>query len=92
MHGPTDVSPVGMAAATHLGLSIHHFGIPEYMKHGAGTDQIFRQSFTWRDGLLHPGEQPGLGVELDVDEARKYPYESAYLPFNRLSDGTVHDW
>ncbi len=92
MHGPTDVSPVGMAAAMHLGLAIHNFGIQEYMKHGARTDQVFRQSFTWRDGLLHPGEEPGLGVELDVDEARKYPYESAYLPFNRLSDGTVHDW
>ena len=34
MHGPTDISPVGMAAAMHLGLSIHNFGIQEYMKHG----------------------------------------------------------
>jgi len=43
-------------------------------------------------GYLHPGEKPGLGVDLAVDEAGKYPYQSAYLPFNRLSDGTVHDW
>ena len=35
MHGPTDISPVGMAAAMHLGLAIHNFGIQEYMKHGA---------------------------------------------------------
>src|SRR5882757_8064241 len=62
MHGPTDISPVGMAAAMHLGLAIHNFGIQEYMKHGAKTDAVFQQSFTWRDGLLHPGEQPGLGV------------------------------
>ena len=41
---------------------------------------------------LHPGDEPGLGVTLDVDEAGKYPYEQAYLPFNRLADGTVHDW
>ena len=33
--GPTDISPVGMAAAMHLGLAIHNFGIQEYMKHGA---------------------------------------------------------
>ena len=92
MHGPTDISPVGMAAALHLGLAIHNFGIQEYMQHGARTDQVFRQSFTWSGGLLHPGEQPGLGVELDTDEAGKYPYEQAYLPFNRLADGTVHDW
>ncbi|WP_112135690.1 D-mannonate dehydratase ManD [Glycomyces dulcitolivorans] len=92
MHGPTDISPVGMAAAMHLGLSIHNFGIQEYMKHGAKTDQVFQQSFTWTDGYLHPGDRPGLGVDLDTDEAGKYPYVQAYLPFNRLHDGTVHDW
>jgi len=92
MHGPTDISPVGMAAAMHLGLSIHNFGIQEYMKHGPKTDAVFQQSFTWSDGLLHPGDKPGLGVELDLDEAGKYPYETAYLPYNRLADGTVHDW
>ena len=92
MHGPTDISPVGMAAAMHLGLAIHNFGIQEYMKHGAKTDAVFQQSFTWNGGLLHPGEKPGLGVDLDLDEAGKYPYETAYLPYNRLADGTVHDW
>lgn len=92
MHGPTDVSPVGMAAAMHLGLAIHNFGIQEYMPHGPKTNQVFQQSFTWSDGLLHPGDQPGLGVKLDVDEAGKFPYEVAYLPYNRLADGTVHDW
>ena len=59
MHGPTDISPVGMAAAMHLGLAIHNFGIQEYMKHGAKTDQVFEQSFTWTDGYLHPGDKPG---------------------------------
>jgi mannonate dehydratase len=92
IHGPTDISPVGMAAALHLDLAIHNFGIQEYMKHGARTDQVFQQSFTWQDGLLHPGDQPGLGVDLDVDEAGSYPYVQAYLPYNRLADGTVHDW
>ncbi|MEV3937561.1 D-mannonate dehydratase ManD [Glycomyces sp. NPDC049804] len=92
MHGPTDISPVGMAAAMHLGLSIHNFGIQEYMQHGAKTDQVFQQSFTWEGGYLHPGDRPGLGVELDTDEAGKYPYVQAYLPYNRLADGTVHDW
>ncbi|PPF45416.1 bifunctional D-altronate/D-mannonate dehydratase [Pseudoclavibacter sp. AY1F1] len=92
MHGPTDISPVGMAAAMHLGLSIHNFGIQEYMKHGAKTDAVFQQSFTWNDGMLHPGDKPGLGVDLELDEAGKYPYIAAYLPYNRLADGTVHDW
>jgi mannonate dehydratase len=92
MHGPTDISPVGMAAAMHLGLAIHNFGIQEYMRHGDRTNDVFQQTFTWKDGMLHPGDQPGLGVTLDVDAAGKYPYQTAYLPFNRLKDGTVHDW
>jgi mannonate dehydratase len=92
IHGPTDISPVGMAAALHLGLAIHNFGIQEYMKHGDKTNSVFQQSFTFVDGMLHPGDNPGLGVELDVDEAGRYPYETAYLPYNRLADGTVHDW
>ena len=92
IHGPTDISPVGMAAALHLDLAIHNFGIQEYMQHGALTNEVFRQSFTFRDGYLHPGEQPGLGVEMDEDAAARFPYQPAYLPFNRLQDGTVHDW
>ncbi|MEU4677633.1 D-mannonate dehydratase ManD [Micromonospora sp. NPDC023737] len=92
IHGPTDISPVGMAAALHLDLAIHNFGIQEYMRHGPLTDEVFQQSFTFTDGYLHPGEQPGLGVELDEAAAAKFPYVPAYLPFNRLKDGTVHDW
>jgi mannonate dehydratase len=92
IHGPTDISPVGMAAALHLGLALHNFGIQEYMKHGARTDSVFEQSFTFTDGLLHPGSAAGLGVRLSLDEAGKYPYQTAYLPINRLKDGTLHDW
>jgi mannonate dehydratase len=92
IHGPTDISPVGMAAALHLDLAIHNFGIQEYMPHGPLTDEVFQQSFTFTDGYLHPGDQPGLGVDLDEAAAARFPYVPAYLPFNRLKDGTVHDW
>jgi len=92
IHGPTDVSPVGMSAALHLDLAIHNFGIQEYMMHSPATDEVFGSSFTWADGYLHPGDEPGLGVTYDDDAAARHPYQAAYLPFNRLKDGTVHDW
>jgi mannonate dehydratase len=92
MHGPTDISPVGMAAALHLDLAVHNFGIQEYMRHSAETLEVFRTSYSFEEGLLHPSETPGLGVELDADAAARFPYEPAYLPVNRLADGTVHDW
>ncbi|MBG6182996.1 mannonate dehydratase [Arthrobacter sp. CAN_A214] len=92
IHGPTDISPVGMAAALHLDMAIHNFGIQEYMRHGDLTNEVFEQSFSFTDGHLHPGNQPGLGVELNMEAAAAHPYNPAYLPFNRLKDGTIHDW
>jgi len=91
-HGPTDISPVGMAAQLHVGLAIHNFGIQEYMPPSAATSVVFQHAFTFTDGYLHPGDKPGLGVELDEPAAAGFPYEQAYLPYARLRDGTMHDW
>jgi mannonate dehydratase len=92
-HGPTDISPVGMAAALHLDMAIHNFGIQEYMKHSDATLEVFETSYTFSGGLLHPGNNPGLGVEYNEELAATHDYTPAYLPVNRLQrDGTVHDW
>ena len=91
-HGATDLSPVAMAAALHFDLSVPNFGIQEYMRHTEETDAVFPHAYSFSDGYLHPGEKPGLGVEMDEELAAKYPYQRAYLPVNRLEDGTMHDW
>ncbi len=91
-HGATDLSPVCMAAALHFDLSVPNFGIQEYMRHTAETDAVFPHAYTFADGMLHPGEQPGLGVDIDEALAAKYPYRRAYLPVNRLEDGTMFNW
>jgi mannonate dehydratase len=91
-HGATDLSPVCMAAALHVDVSIPNFGIQEYMRHTAETDQVFPHGYRFAGGGLHPAEQPGLGVDIDEDAAARYPYRPAYLPVNRLEDGTVHPW
>jgi mannonate dehydratase len=91
-HGATDLSPVCLAAALHFDLSVHNFGIQEYMPHAAETDAVFPHAYTYRDGYMHPGEAPGLGVELDESLAARYPYHRAYLPINRKLDGTMHSW
>lgn len=91
-HGATDLSPVCMAAALHFGLSVPNFGIQELMPHTAETDAVFPHAYTFRDGLMHPGEQVGLGVEIDEALAARYEYKRAYLPVARLEDGSVWDW
>ena len=91
-HGATDLSPVCLAAALHFDLSVHNFGIQEYMRHTEDTDLVFPHAYTFSEGMLHPGEKPGLGVDLDEVLAAKFPYRHAYLPVNRKSDGTMHSW
>lgn len=91
-HGATDLSPVCMAAALHFDLSVHNFGIQEYMRHSEETDRVFPHAYSFADGFMHPGEAPGLGVEIDEALAASFPYQRAYLPVNRKEDGTLHSW
>jgi mannonate dehydratase len=91
-HGATDLSPVCMAAALHFDLSVPNFGIQEYMRHTEETDAVFPHAYSFADGLMHPGETPGLGVDLDEGLAAKFPYKRAFLPVNRLEDGTMSNW
>jgi mannonate dehydratase len=91
-HGATDLSPVCMAAALHFDISVHNFGIQEYMRHTPETDAVFPHAYTFQDGTMYPGDRPGLGVDMDETLAAKYPYDRAFLPVNRKLDGTMHSW
>jgi mannonate dehydratase len=91
-HGATDLSPVAMAAALHFGLSIPNFGVQEHMPHTDETDAVFPHAYSFDDGMMHPGEAPGLGVDIDEDLAATYDYKRAYLPVARLEDGTLCNW
>jgi mannonate dehydratase len=91
-HGATDLSPVAMAAALHFGLSVPNFGVQEHMPHTDETDAVFPHAYSFDDGMMHPGEAPGLGVDIDEDLAATYDYKRAYLPVARLEDGTLCNW
>lgn len=91
-HGATDLSPVCMAAALHFDISVHNFGIQEYMPHIDETNRVFPHSYRFDRGSMHPGEAPGLGVDIDEGLAAQFPYQRAYLPVNRKLDGTMHSW
>ena len=91
-HGATDLSPVCMGAALNFDLWVPNFGIQEYMRHTPETDAVFPHAYGFADGYLHPGDTPGHGVDIDEALAAKFPYSRAYLPVNRLEDGTVWNW
>lgn len=91
-HGPSDVSPLSMAASIHVGLSTHNFGIQELMGYPKLTSEVFQPAYTFAEGYLHPGEAPGLGVQVDEKAAAAFPYETAYLPVARTRDGAITNW
>ncbi|HWL47230.1 MAG TPA: D-mannonate dehydratase ManD [Sphingomonadaceae bacterium] len=91
-HGATDLSPVCLGAALHFDSWVPNFGVQEYMRHTEATDAVFPHAYSFADGSMTPGDAPGHGVDIDETLAAKYPYQPAYLPVNRLEDGTLWHW
>ena len=91
-HGATDLSPITLAAAVHVDVTVPNFGIQEYMEHAPATMEVFHTGVTFTDGMLNPGDAPGLGVEYDEKAAERFPYDPRYLPVARRLDGSLHDW
>jgi mannonate dehydratase len=91
-HGATDLSPVTMGAALQFQSWVPNFGIQEYMAHSAETDAVFPHHYTFAAGMLHPGDAPGHGVDIDEAAAARYPYQPRQLPIARLRDGSMWDW
>ncbi|VEA06932.1 starvation sensing protein RspA [Salmonella enterica subsp. enterica serovar Sanjuan] len=79
-HGPSDLSPVCMAAALHFDLWVPNFGVQEFMGYSEQMLEVFPHNWTFEGGYMHPGDKPGLGIEFDEKLAAKYPYDPAYLP------------
>ena len=91
-HGATDLSPACMGAALNFDIWVPNFGIQEYMRHTPETDDVFPHAYTFENGYMHPGDRPGIGVDIDEDLAAKYPYNPKQLPVARLTDGTLWNW
>ena len=91
-HGPSDISPIALAASIHMGASTHNFGVQEYMGYADLVHEAFPHAWSYADGVLQPGEAPGLGVDINEELLTSHPYTTAYLPVARRMDGSVLDW
>jgi mannonate dehydratase len=90
-HGPMDVSPVGHAATAHMELVHRNFGIHEGGR--AFSDrhrEIFPGCPTIKDGYMYVNEAPGLGVDINEEEAAKFPINNRAPGWTiRENDGTI---
>ena len=92
-HNP--LGPIANAAALHFDLATPNFLIQEDML----TDvpwrwDVVKSSLETRDGHWLPPSAPGLGVEVDEQEAAKHPFQQEVIHSNtiRAEDGAILDW
>jgi mannonate dehydratase len=90
-HGPGDVSPVGHAANLHLDLACWNFGVQEFPGLSDAEREVFPGSPEVRGGYLYANEQPGLGVDIDEEQAARYPCPEGpdEWTLSRRPDGTA---
>ncbi|MGV3650395.1 MAG: D-mannonate dehydratase ManD [Devosia sp.] len=91
-HGAMDMSPICLGANAHLGMWAPNYGILEYAGYSEQMLEVFPHAWRFEKGDLYPGEAHGHGVDINEELAAKYPYKRAYLPVNRLEDGTLWHW
>ena len=89
-HGPSDTSPVGHAANTHLDVWAPNFGIQEWYQPKQLDYDMFPGLPEVRNGYLYPNDQPGLGIDINEELAAKYPPQDEVIEWTqaRLPDGT----
>ena len=92
-HGAPSHSPLSMAAQGHMNLWAPNFGIQEYLVLGtAECDALFPSDHCYENGMFHITDAPGLGVDFDEKEAKRYSYKRVYHPVVRLEDGTMWNY
>jgi len=92
-HGAPDLSPICFAAQAHVDIWAPNFGVQEFVGFGTETsDEVFSYDHSIKNGMIHVGDTPGLGVDFNEEAAAEFPYNRSYLPVSRLEDGTLWHW
>ena len=88
-HGPGDMTPIAHAANIHIDLAAPNFGVQEWSgieppnfviqelkgPQGALLD-VFTGLPAFQNGYVYANDRPGLGVDINEQEAAKYPCEN----------------
>jgi galactonate dehydratase len=92
-HNP--LGPVANAAALHFALSTPNFLIQEDMLSDVPWRwEVVRHDLKTEAGYWLKSEAPGLGVEVDEEAAKRYPFQQEVLHATtvRAHDNAVLDW
>lgn len=103
-HGPGDMAPVAHAANIHIDLAAQNLGIQEWsgteppnfvIQELRGPREALLDVFPglpeYKQGYVYANDKPGLGIDINEEEAAKYPCENTVTTWTqtRLRDGTL---
>ena len=90
-HNP--LGPIATMVNIHLGFATPNFLIQEVMRADVPwRDEIVSGVTPIVDGHVVPAQAPGIGVEIDFEAARKYPFVEVQPVQWYHRDGSVADW
>lgn len=93
-HNP--LGPVSTAACIQIDAVIPNFliqEVPLYERWGAPWVKDFvKKPLELEDGYIKLPTKPGIGVELNEDVIKQYPYNGKDLPKIYKEDGTITPW
>lgn len=92
-HNP--LGPVANAAALHFALSTPNFLIQEDMLSDVPWRwEVVQHDLKTEEGYWLKCETPGLGISVDEEAARKYPFKQEIIHSTtaRAHDGAILDW
>ena len=87
-HNP--MSMVNTLASAHVSLTSPNFVALEHKRHDATWQpEVIRTSATIEGGYLLLGQEPGLGITLDIDRCREHPRRKQAVQEYRQADGAI---
>lgn len=90
-HNP--LGPINTQVCLHLGLATPNFLVQEILqRHVPWREEIVTPALTIVDGHAHPGNKPGLGVEVNERACAKHPLKTGTFMRAWHPDGAVADW
>jgi len=92
-HNP--LGPVANAVALHFALSTPNFLIQEDMLSDVPWRwDVVRSELSTENGYWLPTTAPGLGIEVDEEQAKKHPFQQEVMHSTtiRAKDGAILDW
>lgn len=90
-HNP--LGPIATMVNIHLGFATPNFLIQEVMRSDVPwRDEIISGVTPIIGGYVEPSQAPGIGVEINFEAAKKYPFQEVQPVQWYQHDGSVADW